>query len=264
MEVAKVLHMNGGVGETSYANNSLVQRKVIYLTKPLRDEAITSMYNNTLSKSLTIADLGCSSGSNTLLVILDIIKVVEKLCRKLNHKSPEYMIYLNDLPGNDFNTIFTSLDIFKEKLLDEMGTEMGPCFFSGVPGSFHGRIFPLQSLHFVHSSYSLHWLSKVPEGADNNKGNIYISSTSPLNVVKAYYKQFQIDFSLFLKCRAEEIVEGGCMIITFVGRKSDNPTSKECCYIWELLAMALNDMVLEVKYDAYFLLLMGHDPFLLH
>jgi len=73
-----------------------------------------------------------------------------------------------------------------------------------------------------------------------------------LNVLKAYYKQFQIDFSLFLKCRAEEIVEGGCMIITFVGRKSDNPTSKECCYIWELMAMALNDMVLEVKYDTHF------------
>ena len=73
-----------------------------------------------------------------------------------------------------------------------------------------------------------------------------------MNVLKAYYKQFQIDFSLFLKCRAEEIVEGGCMIITFVGRKSDNPTSKECCYIWELMAMALNDMVLEVKYDTHF------------
>jgi len=42
------------------------------------------------------------------------------------------------------------------------------------------------------------------------------------------------------------------MIITFVGRKSDNPTSKECCYIWELMAMALNDMVLEVKNDISF------------
>ena len=33
MEVVQVLHMNGGKGETSYANNSLVQVKLI--TKPL-------------------------------------------------------------------------------------------------------------------------------------------------------------------------------------------------------------------------------------
>ena len=36
------------------------------------------------------------------------------------------------------------------------------------------------------------------------------------------------------------------MVLTFLGRRSDDPSSKECCYIWELLAVALNDMVSEV------------------
>ena len=134
---------------------------MISLTKSLRDEAITSLYCNTHPRSLAIADLGCSFGPNTFLVISEIIKVVEKLCRELNHKSPEYKVFLNDLPGNDFNDVFMSLDTFKEKLRNEMQTEMGPCYFSGVPGSFYGRIFPDKSLHFVHSSYSLQWLSKV-------------------------------------------------------------------------------------------------------
>ena len=86
----------------------------------------------------------------------------------------------------------------------------------------------------------------MPDGVENNKGNIYMASTSPPNVLKAYYEQFQRDFSFFLKCRAEEMVEGGRMVLTFLGRKSDDPSSKECCYIWELLAVALSDMVLEV------------------
>ncbi|KAK7252931.1 hypothetical protein RIF29_37234 [Crotalaria pallida] len=245
MEVAQVLHMNGGFGEASYANNSLVQQKVIYLTKPLREEAVTSLYHRTLPRRLAIADLGCSSGPNTFLVVSEVIKLVEKLCQKLNHQSPEYVVFMNDLPGNDFNNIFKSLDNFKEKLSNEIEGGIGPCFFTGVPGSFYGRIFPTKSLHFVHSSYSLQWLSKVPEGVENNKGNIYLSSTSPINVLKAYYAQFQSDFSFFLKCRAEELVEGGYMVLTFLGRKSDDPSSKECCYIWELLAVALNDMVLE-------------------
>ncbi|CAJ1942507.1 unnamed protein product [Sphenostylis stenocarpa] len=245
MKVAQVLHMNGGVGDASYANNSSVQQKVIRLTKRIREEGIRSLYCSTLPKSLAIADLGCSSGPNTLFVVSELIKTVEKLCRQLNHKSPEYKVFLNDLPGNDFNNIFKSLDTFKEKLCDEMEGRIGPCYFSGVPGSFYGRVFPNRSLHFVHSSYSLQWLSKVPEGLDNNKGNIYLNRTSPSNVVRAYYDQFQRDFCLFLKCRAEELVEGGRMVLTFLGRRNDDPCSKDGCYIWELMATALNDMVSE-------------------
>ncbi|KAK7360055.1 hypothetical protein VNO77_02027 [Canavalia gladiata] len=221
----------------------VMQQKVIHLTRPIREEAIKSLYCNKLPTSLAIAEMGCSSGPNTLFVVSEIIKTVENLCRELHQTSPEYKIFLNDLPGNDFNSIFRSLDSFKEKLLDEMETSIGPCYFSGVPGSFYSRLFPNRSLHFVHSSYSLQWLSKVPEGVNNNKGNIYMGSTSPSNVVKAYYDQFQRDFNLFLKCRAEEVIEGGYMLLTILGRKSKNPSSKEASYIWELMATALNDMV---------------------
>ncbi|KAF5463105.1 hypothetical protein F2P56_019047 [Juglans regia] len=101
-----------------------------------------------------------------------------------------------------------------------------------------------ESLHFLHSSYSLHWLSQVPEQTENNKGNIYIASTSPPNVPKAYHSQFQRDFFTFLKCRTEEMVTGGRMVLTFMGRKSEDPTNKDGSNSkWELLAMALNDMV---------------------
>ena len=65
--------------------------------------------------------------------------------------------------------------------------------------------------------------------------------------MRAYYEQYQRDFSLFLKCRAEELVEGGRMILTIMGRRSDDPSSKDGCYIWEIMATALNDMVLQVQ-----------------
>ncbi|ESW28066.1 hypothetical protein PHAVU_003G256000 [Phaseolus vulgaris] len=248
MELTQVLRMNGGDGNTSYANNSFVQQKAISLSKAIREEAITSFYSSRLPRSLAIADLGCSSGPNTFFAVSELIKTVEKLCRKLNHKSPEYKVFFNDLPGNDFNNIFKYLDTFKQKLCDEMETGIGPCYFSGVPGSFYGRVFPDQSLHFVHSSYSLQWLSKVPEGIDNNRGNIYIGRASPSNVERAYYNQFQRDFSCFIKSRAEEIVEGGRMVLTILGRRNEveDPASKEGGYlIWELMAIALNDMSLQ-------------------
>ncbi|XP_017969722.1 PREDICTED: salicylate carboxymethyltransferase isoform X2 [Theobroma cacao] len=249
MEVVQVLHMKGGVGETSYANNSLLQQKVLSMTKPIREEAMTKLYCSTYPAGIAIADLGCSSGPNTLFVVSELIKLVDSIRQKLGQRSTEYQVFLNDLPGNDFNTIFRSLPSFQNKLKKQLGGGSGPCFFNGVPGSFYGRLFRHNSLHFVHSSYSLHWLSQVPEGLESNKGNIYIANTSPPDVLKAYYEQFQQDFSLFLKCRSEELVEGGRMVLTFLGRRSDDPSSKECCYIWELLAMALNDMVFENEPD---------------
>ena len=73
-----------------------------------------------------------------------------------------------------------------------------------------------------------------------------MASTSPPDVIKAYKEQFQKDFSVFLKCRSEELVAGGEMVVTFFGKKSEDFFSRDGCYIWELLAVALNDMVSEV------------------
>ncbi|XP_057499269.1 S-adenosyl-L-methionine:benzoic acid/salicylic acid carboxyl methyltransferase 3-like [Actinidia eriantha] len=246
MEVVQVLHMNGGIGETSYASNSSVQKKVISLTKPITEQAIVDLYHSTSPTSaLCIADLGCSSGPNALLVVSELMEIVHKTCKKLAHRTPEFQVHLNDLPGNDFNTIFRFLPSFQEKMRKQLGLDFGPCYVTAVPGSFYGRLFQSKSLHFVHSSYSLMWLSQVPKVLETNKGNIYMGSTSPPSVIKAYYEQFQKDFSLFLKCRSEELVSGGRMVLTILGRKSDDPSSKEGCYIWELLATALNEMVSE-------------------
>uniref|UniRef100_K7MH58 Uncharacterized protein n=1 Tax=Glycine max TaxID=3847 RepID=K7MH58_SOYBN len=177
MEVAQAVHMKGGPGDASYGNQDSMwdldffsnspphtQHSLGFDTKKKsgsnstlktssRGLIVTSLCS-TLPRSLTIADLGCSFGPNTLLVVSELIKTVEKLCRELNHKSLEYKAFFNDLPGNDFNNLFMSLNIFKENLCDKMKTRIGPCYFFGAPDSFYDMLFPNRSLHFVHSSYT--------------------------------------------------------------------------------------------------------------
>lgn len=65
--------MNGGSGtsETSYSSNSLIQNKGIEVTKPIIEEAILETINSAssgqnISKSTSIAEMGCSSGPNAL------------------------------------------------------------------------------------------------------------------------------------------------------------------------------------------------------
>ncbi|XP_047324627.1 S-adenosyl-L-methionine:benzoic acid/salicylic acid carboxyl methyltransferase 1-like [Impatiens glandulifera] len=243
MEVIEVLRMKEGTGQTSYANNSLLQKQVINMTMPIAQAAIINVYcnMNPTTRTMCMADLGCSSGPNTLFVMYELVRTIYETRDKSGSQSLEFQVYLNDLPKNDFNTIFKSLSGSIEK----MGTGLGPCFIMGAPGSFYGRLFPSKTLHFVYSSYSLMWLSQVPKGIENNKGNIYIGSTSPPSVIDAYYRQFKSDFNTFLNCRSEEVLSGGNMVLTILGRESEDQSSREGYYIWELLAMVLNQMVSE-------------------
>ncbi|KAF8406461.1 hypothetical protein HHK36_008548 [Tetracentron sinense] len=248
MEVKNILNMNGGTGEMSYAKNSALQNAVLSTAKPIVKDATLDLCRTTIPERFCIAELGCSSGPNALFMISEIIKTVYERCHHMGRPAPEIQAHLNDLPGNDFNTVFGLLPAFYRNLSEGKGSHLGPCFVAAMPGSFYGRLFPSKSLHFVHSSSSLHWLSKVPQGlsaSDNtplNKGRVYISKTSPPYVFRAYLAQFQSDFSQFLKSRSEEIVVGGRMILTFMCRKS---TDTESYYMWDLLTLSLNELVLE-------------------
>nr|AFH89623.1 jasmonic acid carboxyl methyltransferase [Cymbidium ensifolium] len=246
MDVKQVLHMNGGSGDTSYARNSTIQSIIASLKKEVRQSEAVESYRSSSPDCLKIAELGCSSGKNALLVASEIIDAVEQNCLREGCSPPDFLILLNDLPSNDFNSVFSLLS-------DQLQCEpRRNCFAYGVPGSFYGRLFPSQSLDFVHSSSSLHWLSQVPRdicdqlNAPLNKGKLYISKTTPDEVLEAYYSQFEEDFSHFLKCRAEEMVDGGRMMLTFMGRRiGEEAHSSESCYHWDLLAQALMDMTNE-------------------
>ncbi|GAY66729.1 hypothetical protein CUMW_251140 [Citrus unshiu] len=242
MVVVNVPCMNGGGGETSYAENSdvqifillLSQRTVILKAWPFLEETIKDMFSSSFPGCFNVADSGCSLGPNTLLVISKIIDTIHKLCHQANKKLPEFQVFLNDLPRNDFNSIFQSLPEFYKRIKKE---KFGPCFVAGMPGSFYERLFPSRSINFIHSSYSVHWLSKVPENLENNKRNIYITKSSPPSVCQAFLEQFQRDFSAFLSLRSEEIVSGGRMFLTFLGRSIADPSSKDCCCLLELLVL---------------------------
>uniref|UniRef100_A0A0D3BK10 Uncharacterized protein n=1 Tax=Brassica oleracea var. oleracea TaxID=109376 RepID=A0A0D3BK10_BRAOL len=115
MDLQREFHMTGGVGKTSYARNSSFQKKAYDRAKDIIVKTLQQLYKETRPKSLGIADLGCSSGPNTLSTIRDIIKAVI-------------------VAHHPF------------------------------PGSFYGRLFPENTIHFIYASFSLHWLSKIPPG----------------------------------------------------------------------------------------------------
>ncbi|MQM06045.1 hypothetical protein Taro_038864 [Colocasia esculenta] len=250
----KVLHMNGGEGETSYAKNSSVQKRILQTARSAVEEAALELCSAvSFPTKLSVADLGCSSGPNALSVVSSVVDTVEERCRQLGRRPPEFQLFLNDLPGNDFNSVFRSLQALNEKREASagVGKELGQCFVAGVPGSFHGRLFQSRSIHFFHSSTSVHWLSQAPpelqqHGVSLNKRSIYITTESPPFVLNAYAKQFEKDLTDFLRSRSEELVIGGRMVLTLACRRTSDPRSEEVtAYYWTLLTQVLMDMVQE-------------------
>ncbi|KAJ4717159.1 S-adenosylmethionine-dependent methyltransferase [Melia azedarach] len=206
--------MTGGDAAYSYTKNSTIQRDIVDAGKELIKEALSEKFDlkslgfDTPSTVVKIADLGCSVGPNTFFVMQNIIEAIElkfHQAKNQNYSALEFQAFFNDHYENDFNILFKTLPPSRK------------FFAAGVPGSFHGRLFPKSSLHFAHISNALHFLSKVPkEVVDGNspvwnKGNVLNSSVK--EVAEAYSTQFKVDMECFLNARAEELVPGGLMFI---------------------------------------------------
>ncbi|KDP29941.1 hypothetical protein JCGZ_18510 [Jatropha curcas] len=229
-----------------------MQKKAILIAKPILEESIAQLCRKSLPECITVAEMGCSSGPNALLPLWEVIETIDSTCTQLNKKPPILQVFLNDLPGNDFNTIFRSIvPIFEQKLKKEKGSKFEHCFIAATAGNFYGRLFPPHSLLFVHSSYSLHWCSQVPEGLVSesgiplNRGNICIAETSPPSVQEAYKNQFEMDFTTFLRSRAVEMVAGGGMVLTFLGKSNKNPSYRYGCELLQIIGTLLYHMAKE-------------------
>ncbi|KAF9598974.1 hypothetical protein IFM89_033319 [Coptis chinensis] len=240
--VAETFPMNGGEGVHSYTQNSSHQRDGLNSSKAVIDEAIAEKLDITsfsTSDPFTIADFGCSTGPNTFVVVqnvVDAIKLKYQKCPSLSRHIPEFQVYFNDHIDNDFNTLFKSIPLEKKY------------FAAGVPGSFYGRLFPKASLHFVHSSYALQWLSTVPSelldknSPARNKGRVTYGN-APDEVVKAFKAQFEKDMSSFLNARAEEVIPGGLMALLLVATPDEIPSPKSIFIgLFDLMGSCLMDM----------------------
>ncbi|KAF7005749.1 hypothetical protein CFC21_020851 [Triticum aestivum] len=265
MKVEDVLHMATGDGENSYAANSRIPMKAMLKNRPLLQRTVEEVYASlSPASTMVVADLGCSSGPNALFIVAEVTGMISDYNQNTNEQhGVELQFLLNDLPKNDFNLIFQSLDQFHTVTRKGEGDEAAtpPYYVVGLPGSFYNRLCPSQSVHLFHSSYSLHWLSKVPEQLSSgnyvNEGNIHIGKTTPHSIANLFREQFQIDFELFLTLRSKELISGGRMFLMLLGRKSEEMlTHGEIGTVWELLSESLQSLVLkgrveETKLDSF-------------
>ncbi|CAM6083289.1 unnamed protein product [Calypogeia fissa] len=213
--IPKVFPMAKGDEEESYSKNSQFQAFLNKVPMSALDAELEKVALPSGTGPVRVADLGTSSGPNTIGTVSHI---VEKLKYRVP-KDAEFQAYFNDVPSNDFNNLFQLL------CSDSRAKNF---FAAGAPGSYLERRFPQSSIHVFHSAVALHWMSKIPDEildkespAYNNGQPWYQHSQSA--VAKAYQEQTLLELTSFFQARAAELAPGGLMFLLFSGTETSYP-----------------------------------------
>lgn len=98
MKLEKLLCMKGGKGEASYANNSQAQALHARSMLHLLEETLDRVHLNSPEFPFQVADLGCSSGNNTIHIIDVIIKHMIKRFESSGLEPPEFSAFFRRSP----------------------------------------------------------------------------------------------------------------------------------------------------------------------
>ncbi|RDA87844.1 hypothetical protein CP532_2964 [Ophiocordyceps camponoti-leonardi (nom. inval.)] len=171
-------------GNGSYASNADLQREAALQALPLLRRAMEMVQKTT--DRLTVVEYGSAHGNNTI----EPLEAMLPLSR-----ASEATLLLIDRPQNDFNTLANTVSDWAE-------ARRSPLFLAMVPRSFYRPVVPARSVDVGFSLSCLHHLDRIPADPD---------------LVPAQAKK---DLCLFLRLRASEIVSGGSLVISLVGRSS--------------------------------------------
>ena len=142
------------VMRTGYNENSSPQLMAAEISIEHIRQAINTLNKKDSSSPFMIADFGASHGSNSMHVMKMIIHYLKETNKIENEK--EVLVVHNDLPTNDWTTLFD--------LLNKDG------FYKGMASgrSFYELCLPSKCVSVSYSSPSIHWLSRKPCNVSNH------------------------------------------------------------------------------------------------
>lgn len=212
-------------GDGFYDRNSQVQQQFILSSQDLLEAAVAAV-PLPLSGSIGLADLGCSEGKNSLMLMRRLIELVRQ------RSSQPVMVTHNDLPANNWNGFFHSLTGYGSDTWAQANAT-----------SFFQPIVPPGSLHIACCYSAVHWLSQVPP-VPNPSGVLFALMEEPSRQVLA--EQAARDWEAFLLARAQELVSGGRLVLVSGGNKDGDVAGLK---MYRLLSQILQEL--------------GHPPFVM-
>lgn len=216
-------------GDGYYDDHSQVQNLVLVRLLPLLYECLAAVPTPAFGQPFGIVDYGCSEGKNSIYVVRAAIEKV-----RASRPEQAFSVVHEDLPTNNFNRLFQQLHEFAP--YDATPESPVHVFASGT--SFYSAVVPPKTVHLGISSSALHWTSVHPVIANH----IYhCGATAEEQAI--YAAAAAEDWQKFLVQRAQELVDGGRLIVTMAARFDDSESISDDTYSAQLVLELLNDIL---------------------
>jgi hypothetical protein len=180
-----------------------------------------------------LADLGCSTGANSMASVTTAIDAV----RDRSAGQPVVALH-NDVATNDWNTLFANVTA---------DTHQPPVLHLASAASFFSPVAPTRSVHLAMSFSAAHWLRRQPT-VPVPLGWYFCDATGTARDALAI--EAEADWTAFLQARADDLAAGGRLLVQMVGTDADgNVTARRLLHAMAEVADGMADDGL-VTHDA--------------
>ncbi len=196
----------GGMeGGGAYNQHALVQSAGAIPAMKLLQAAAFDVELGANEGPIVLVDYGSSEGRNSLAPLRAAIDVLRS---RVSSNRP-ILVFHDDLPLNDFNTLFAVLDGDSQSYLRDRAN----VFSSAIARSFYEPVLPADFVHLAWSAYAAMWLSSVPRTIP---GHFWVQR-APRHVRAEFEIQAAADWESFLALRAVELRTGGKLVVVVPG-----------------------------------------------
>ncbi|CAF1235225.1 unnamed protein product [Rotaria sordida] len=215
------LGMAAGYNENSSSQLAMVNYMIPYIHMGIDHLDISSS-----SSPLIIADFGSSHGRNSI----EAMKIIIQYLQQTNKLITSPLVVHNDLPTNDWTTLF--------QLLAEDNSYQG----MAIGRSFYEQCLPSNSLSIGFSSTSINWLSKIPCTITNHRFYTFANEKEH----ETFKHQSKLDFDAFIENRSRELVPGGILILNIPSTDHQGivSTAFYCDHVYTCAKLLFNEQEL--------------------
>jgi hypothetical protein len=201
-----LLRPTGGMeGGGAYNQYAIVQSAGAVAAIKLLEGAADNVELGSDDGPIVLVDYGSSQGRNSLAPVR---AAIDTLRLRVSSDRP-ILVFHEDLPLNDFNTLFAVLEGDPQSYLRDRPN----IFASAIARSFYEPVLPPNCVHLGWSAYAAMWLSYIPRTIP---GHFWIPR-SPSEVRAEFEAQAAADWVCFLELRATELRSGGKLVVVVPG-----------------------------------------------
>jgi hypothetical protein len=194
---------------SGYDEHSEYQRAVAATGAALIEECVEATGPLPDGATFVIADFGASTGKSSIASVRTAVDTV----RAASPTRPVAVLH-NDVPTNDWNTLFANVASDEHSYLEAAGPPVLP-LASAI--TFFEPAAPAGSVHLGMSFSAAPWLREQPTAAVD--GFYFCDATGTAR--DALAEQAATDWTAFLVARAADLAPGARLLVQMVGTETD-------------------------------------------